>query len=210
MMKTSSLLPSGFRRSRATARFALATAVLAAAPLVARAENVRSYSIEQQQQDIHARIEQGIAYGLITEDEAEELSHREGSIQQHAAGFQRDGTLTSQERDQLRRDLDALHAGVERSLRNTRMKGSPDGYLPDIAGRSTQIGKRIDYGISSGLITRTEAQRLMQRETDIYHREAGFRADGQITQSEKDMLQRDLDALNRDVGRLLNNVRTRR
>lgn len=208
MMKNPS--PFSLRRRHRTAWLALTVAVLTTTPFSATAENVRSYSIEQQQQDIHARIGQGIAYGLITEDEAEELSRRERTIQQRAAGFQRDGMLTPQERDQLRRDLDALHAGVERSLRNTRMKGSPDGYLPDIAGRSTQIGKRIDYGISSGLITRTEAQRLMQRETDIYHREAGFRADGQITQSEKDMLQHDLDALNRDVGRLLNNVRTRR
>ncbi|HEY6772852.1 MAG TPA: hypothetical protein VI140_02660 [Oxalicibacterium sp.] len=210
MMKTSLLFPSKFRRSRATARLALATAVLATTSFFAGAENVRSYGIDQQQQDIHARIEQGIAYGLITQDEADELSRRESSIQQRAAGFRRDGTLTPQERDQLRRDLDALHAGVERSLRNTRMKGSPDGYLPDLAGRATQIGKRIDYGISSGLITRTEAQRLMQRETDIYHREAAFRVDGQITQPEKDMLQHDLEALNRDVERLLKNVRTRR
>src|SRR5690606_15468757 len=107
--------PSKFRRSRATARLALATAVLATTSFFAGAENVRSYGIDQQQQDIHARIEQGIAYGLITQDEADELSRRESSIQQRAAGFRRDGTLTPQERDQLRRDLDALHAGVERS-----------------------------------------------------------------------------------------------
>lgn len=222
MMNNVSFLLSGRRRSRETARRvkwrmkwlvtwpALAAALLAAAPPFAGAENVRSYGIEQQRQDIHARIEQGIAYGLITEEEAEELSRRERNIDSRAAAFQRDGTLTPQERDQLRRDLDALHAGVERSLRNTRMQASPDGYLPDIAGRETQIGKRIDYGIESGLITRTEAQRLMQREADLYRREAQFRMDGQITPSEKDVLQHDLDALERDVGRLLNNVRTRR
>lgn len=199
------------RHYRQTTRRTFLAAVLASCiPHITAAENIRSYSIQQQSQDIHARIEQGIASGLITHTEADELSRREGNIRNRAAGFQRDGVLTSQERDQLRRDLDALRADVERKLRNTQMTGTPDGYLPDIAGRETQIGKRIDYGISTGLITRTEAQRLRQRETDIYRREAGFRVDGRITQSKRDTLQHDLDALNRDVDRLLNNSRQRR
>ena len=174
------------------------------------AERISSYSIDQQQRDIHTRIQQGIDSGLITQDEAQKLSKRERDIQFREARIKSDNYASPQEQDRLQRDLNTLRADVERKLTNNRVAAQPNGYLPEIAGREEQIGKRIDYGISIGLITRTEAQRLRQRENDIYRRETGFRADGRITPSERDQLQRDLDALNRDVDRLLNNGRVQR
>lgn len=174
------------------------------------AERISSYSINQQQHDIHMRIQQGIDVGSITPDEAQKLYKRERDIQVREARIRKDNYASPQERDRLQRDLNALRADVERKMSNNRVAGRPQGYLPDIAGREEQIGKRIDYGISVGLITRTEAQRLRQRENDIYRRETGFRVDGRVTPSERDQLQRDLDALNRDVDRLLNNGRMQR
>lgn len=185
-------------------------ALLSGASALAVAERVSSYSIEQQQRDIHMRIQQGIDTGLITQDEAEKLSRRERDIRFREARIKHDNYASPQERDSLQRDLNALRADVERKLSNNRLSAQPQGYLPDIAGREEQIGKRIDYGISVGLITRTEAQRLRQRENDIYRRETGFRADGRVTPSEREQLQRDLDKLTRDVDRLLNNGRVQR
>ncbi|HWU98061.1 MAG TPA: hypothetical protein VN114_06080 [Oxalicibacterium sp.] len=184
--------------------------LLSGASTLAVAERVSSYSIEQQQRDIHMRIQQGIDTGLITQDEAEKLSRRERDIRFREARIKNDNYTSPQERDSLQRDLNALRADVERKLSNNRLTAQPQGYLPDIAGREEQIGKRIDYGISVGLITRTEAQRLRQRENDIYRRETGFRADGRVTPSEREQLQRDLDKLTRDVDRLLNNGRVQR
>lgn len=202
-------------RSTTKHRGILFASLLLAIPLsgigtFAVAERISSYSIDQQQRDIHMRIQQGIDSGLITRDEAEKLHRRERDIAFREAHIKGDNDVSPQERDRLQRDLNALRADVERKLENNRVAAQPDGYLPDIAGREEQIGKRIDYGISAGLITRTEAQRLRQRENDIYRRETGFRADGRITPSERDQLQRDLDALNRDVDRLLNNSRMQR
>ncbi len=184
--------------------------LLSGASTLAVAERVSSYSIEQQQRDIHMRIQQGIDTGLITQDEAEKLSRRERDIRFREARIKNDNYTSPQERDSLQRDLNALRADVERKLSNNRLSAQPQGYLPDIAGREEQIGKRIDYGISVGLITRTEAQRLRQRENDIYRRETGFRADGRVSPSEREQLQRDLDKLTRDVDRLLNNGRVQR
>lgn len=202
-------------RSTRTYRGALFASLLLAVPLssistCALAERISSYSIDQQQRDIHARIQQGIDSGLITQDEAQKLSKREREIAFREARIKNDNAVSPQERDRLQRDLNALRADVERKLENNRVAAQPGGYLPEIAGREEQIGRRIDYGISIGLITRTEAQRLKQRENDIYRRETGFRADGRITESERDQLQHDLDALNRDVDRLLNNGRMQR
>lgn len=185
-------------------------ALLSGVVTSALAERISSYSIDQQQHDIRMRIQQGIDTGLITQEEAQQLYKRERDIQFREAHIKNDNHASPQERDSLQRDLNALRADVERKMSNNRMAGQPQGHLPDIAGREEQIGKRIDYGISIGLITRTEAQRLRQREKDIYRRETGFRADGRITSSERDQLQRDLDALNRDVDRLLNNGRMQR
>lgn len=198
-------------KKHGTALASLALALLLSGTAAsAIAERVSSYSVDRQQQDIRMRIQQGIAAGLITPDEAQELYGRERDIALREARFKHDGHASSQERDQLRRDLDAMRADVERKLANNRMAGRPEGYLPDIAEREEHIGQRIDHGIATGLITHAEAQRLRQRESDLYRREAGFRADGKITQAESEKLQRDLDALNRDVNRLLDNSRMQR
>lgn len=193
-----------------TARVLAAALLFACFVAPAGAQRINSANIDQQRQEIHLRIQHGIASGLITPDEAQTLAEREQDIANLQAHYPHNGYVSTYQQEQLRRELDALRADVERKIRNNRMTGQPDGYLPDIAGREEQIGQRIDRGIASGLITRTEAQRLRQRETDLYRREAGFRADGRITDSERETLQREVDALNRDVNRLLNNVRIQR
>ncbi len=172
----------------------------------ALAERLSSVSIDQEQQNIRIRIQQGVAAGLITEEGAQALYRRERDIRFREIRFERDGRTSPQERDQLRRDLEIMRVDVERKLANNRVTGRQDAWA-GIDRREEQIGDRIDRGIADGLITRAEAQRLHQRERDIYRREAKFKADGRVTQAEWKKLQGDLDALNRDTDRLLENGR---
>lgn len=78
---------------------------------------------------------------------------------------------------------------------------------PSINHAQEEIHARIQQGIASGRITRAEAQRLHQRERDFQRREARFKSDGVVTRAERQQLRKDLDALERDVDRMLHNER---
>ena len=177
---------------------------LGAAP--AMAQNTNTPGIERTQQEIRARIQQGIASGHITQQEAQELYQQERSIQFREMRFKADGNATPQEREQIRRELDAMRADVERKLANDRFS-TRQNSTPGIDQREENIGARIDRGIASGQITRAEARRLHQRERDIQRLESRYKSDGKVTQAERKKLQRSLKALNEDVNRLLHNER---
>lgn len=70
--------------------------------------------------NIHARIEEGVRSGQITEREAARLFNRERRIERREADFKADGVVTQQERRQLRNELTALRDQVERMMRNDR------------------------------------------------------------------------------------------
>lgn len=190
-----------------TLTLSLAAATLLAGMSVApvMAQGTNTPSIDRTQQEIRARIQQGVASGRITQSEAQELYKRERDIQFREIRIKNDGRATPQEREQLHRDLDAMRADVDRKLTNNRTDGGTN--TPGVDNREDNIGARIDRGIASGRINKAEANRLHQRERDIQRREAQFKRDGRVTPAERQQLRRDLDALNQDVDRLLNNGR---
>lgn len=177
---------------------------LGTAPAIA--ENTNTPGIDRTQQEIRARIQQGVASGHITQQEEQELYQQERSIQFREMRFKTDGNATPQEREQIRRELDAMRADVERKLANNRVSARQDS-TPGIDQREERIGARIDQGIASGQITRAEARRLHQRERDIQRLESRFKSDGTVTQVERKKLRQSLHALNEDVNRLLHNER---
>jgi septal ring factor EnvC (AmiA/AmiB activator) len=190
-----------------TLSFVAATLLTGFGVLPAMAQSTFTPGIDRQQQEIRAQIQQGVASGRITQQEAQELYKRERDIQFREIRIKNDGRATEQERDSLRRDLDAMRADVDRKLNNNRVAGRPGDNTPGIDNREADIHARIENGIASGRITRTEAKRLHQRERDIQRREAKFKSDHRINPVERDKLHRDLDKLSQDVDRLLNNER---
>lgn len=184
----------------------LAAALLASvSALPAMAQN-NTPSIDRTQQDIRARIQQGINNGRITQQEAQELYQQERSIQFREMRFKQDGRASPQEREALRRELDAMSSDVDRKLANNR--GTNGGmHTPGLDNRQERIDTRIDAGVESGRITRSEAKKLHQRERDIQQLERRYKSDGRVTQAERRRLQQDLNKLNADVDRLLHNDR---
>jgi len=83
----------------------------------AMAQGTSTPRIDQAQQAISARIQQGLTSGHITPSEARELYRRDRDIEIRESRFKSDGTVTAQERQQLRADLDRLNADVERTHR---------------------------------------------------------------------------------------------
>lgn len=89
-----------------------------AAPVMA--QGVHTPNIDAHQLALHARIDRGIASGLITRPEAQRLHERDAAIQRMEVRFRNDGSVTRAERAELRREIAALDRDVDRLLSNGR------------------------------------------------------------------------------------------
>lgn len=176
------------------------------APSVAMAQGTNTPRIDQTQQTISARIQQGLASGHITPSEARVLYRRDRDIDMRERRFKSDGRATAQERQELRAELDALSADVERMISNRSVVGQSVN-TNGIDNRQFNISQRINEGVSSGRITRREARRLYSRERDIARQEARFKRNGVVTPQERRRLQNELTKLRKDVERAMNNDR---
>ena len=77
-------------------------------------------AIDNRQDNISQRIDEGVRSGRITQREARRLQRSERNIARHEAAYKRDGVVTPQERRQLRNELVQLNFEVERMMRNDR------------------------------------------------------------------------------------------
>lgn len=179
----------------------------------AMAQGTNTPRIDQSQQAISARIQQGLASGHITPSEAQALYRRDREISMRENQYKANGTATAQERAQLRSDLDHLASEVERLMANRDVvrPGAVGnaGNTPGIDNREYQISQRIDEGIRSGRINQREARKLQRREREIARHEAQFKADGVVTPQERRQLRNEFAALRNEVERMMNNDRRR-
>ena len=184
----------------------LATALfagLSSAPALAQGNYTPG--IDQAQQNISARIQQGLQSGQITPSEAQILYRRDRDIQVRESQFKANGSATQQERQVLRTELSNLSADVERMINNNNNVNTNAARTPGIDNRQENISQRIDEGVRSGRINQREARRLHLRERAIAQHEASYKSDGVVTGQERRQLQQELSALNRDLERMLNN-----
>ncbi|HEY5579999.1 MAG TPA: hypothetical protein VIK56_02385 [Rhodoferax sp.] len=168
----------------------------------AMAQGTNTPRIDQAQQAISARIQQGLASGHITPSEAREFYRRERDIDSRESRFKSDGTATAQERQQLSADLDRLNAEVERMIANRNVVAQP-GNTNGIDNREFNISQRIDEGVRTGRITQREARSLRSRERDVARLEARFKRDGVVTPQERRQLGNALTKLRNDVERMI-------
>jgi hypothetical protein len=166
------------------------------------AQGTNTPRIDQTQQAISARIQQGLASGHITPSEARELYRRDRDIEIRESRFKSDGTVTAQERQQLRADLDRLNAEVERMIANRDVVGQ-SGNTKGIDNREFNISQRIDEGVRSGRISQREARSLRSRERDVARLETRFKRDGVVTPQERRQLRNALTKLRNEVERMI-------
>lgn len=81
-----------------------------------RGKNPASSSLDQRQAQLNDNINRGIAAGLITRGEAQQLQQRQRDISRREARLQASGNLNRVERERLHRDLDALEWETNRLL----------------------------------------------------------------------------------------------
>ncbi|WP_334190897.1 hypothetical protein [Noviherbaspirillum sp.] len=171
------------------------------------AQHASTPGIDNAQQQIRTRIQQGIASGHITPHEAEELHARERNLQYREMQMKRDGNATPQERRQLREELDNMHAEVERKLANRHVAVQPQNGTQGIDRAQYDIRARIQHGIRTGNLTQRESNALFARERQIHRREAAFKSDGVVTQTERQQLREEIAMLSQDVDRMMANRR---
>lgn len=169
------------------------------------AQNTQTPNVDRAQQAISARIQQGLNSGHITPSEAQVLYRRDRDIAAREAYFKSNGQATPQERQQLRAELDALGAEVERMMANNVYSAPREVGTPGLDKQEYRISQLIDEGVRSGDITQREARRLHSRERVIAQHEASFKADGVVTPQERRQLRSELRALRDDVERALHN-----
>jgi hypothetical protein len=174
----------------------------------AMAQGTSTPAIDRAQQAVSARIQQGMASGQITPSEAQVLYRRDREIEIRENRFKADGSASPQERQQLRADLDALNAEVDRMMSNRNARGLYNN-TPGIDNSEFNISQRIDEGIRSGRINEREARRLHDREREIQRHEAAFKSDGVVTQQERRQLRGELTALRDELERMMRNDRRR-
>lgn len=197
-------------KSKFLAASLLASALFAGLGMApALAQGTATPRIDQAQQAITTRIQQGLASGHITPSEAQVLIRRDRDIQMRESAYKSNGRATAQDRQQLRNDLVALNADVERMMVN-RDVARPPGQASDTPGidnRAYQVNQRIDEGIRAGRISPREARKLQSREREIARHESFFKSDGVVTRHERRQLREELDALQADVERMINDDR---
>ncbi len=174
----------------------------------AMAQNTSTPQVDRAQQAISARIQQGLNSGHITPSEAQALYARDRDIAAKEAFFKSNGQATPQERQQLRADLDALGADVERMMANN-VYTRPVANTPGLDNQEYRLSQRIDEGVRDGRISQREARRLHNRERTFQQHEASFKADGVLTQQERRQLRNELSALREEIDRALRNGNNR-
>jgi hypothetical protein len=189
----------------------LATALLAGLGVApAMAQSTNTPGIDNTQQAISARIQQGMQAGRITPSEAQALYARDREISMRESRYKSDGNATPQERQQLRGDLEGLSAEVERMTNNSAVVGQPgnnSGNTPGVDNSQLNISQRIDEGVRAGRISPREARRLHDRERAIERHEVSFKSDGVVTKQERRQLRNEVAALRDQVERMMRHDR---
>lgn len=198
-------------KTKAIALSVLACAMLAGvANTPAMAQNTNTPGIDRAQEEISARIQQGISSGRITRSEADALTQRERELRKRETRMKADGRASPGEREQLRNDLQALRDEVERAINNPRNAGG-GANTPGIDNAEYQARARIEQGVSSGHIRSWEARRLNQRLRDIERMERRFKADGVVSRYERRRLRSEIASLRDDIeAKISDNRRGRR
>jgi hypothetical protein len=194
----------------------LASALLAGlgmSPVMAQGTNTPG--IDNTQQAISARIQQGMQSGRITPSEAQALYARDREISVREMRVKSDGNATPQERQELRNDLAALSGDVERMIANNVVVAPPGGpggpgNTNGLDNQEYNIGQRIDEGVRTGHINQREARNLRSRQHTYERHEASFKADGVVTKQERRQLRAELSALRDQVERMMRNDRRAR
>ena len=139
--------------------------------------------------DQQRRIDQGIASGTLTRQEADLLQDNLNWIKVKFAQLKADGRLNSADR----RELDAMLDRNDKMIANKKHNPIAKVYGEDFQDRIQNQQRRIDQGIASGTLTRQEADLVQDNLNWIKTKYASMKADGRMSRKEIQKLEMMLD-----------------
>lgn len=169
----------------------LAAAVAVSALAVAVPASAQSWqSINQRQDNLDRRIDQGVRNGALTRGEAVRLRAEFNDLVRLEARYRRDGLHYGE-----RVDLDRRFNLLSQRIRYERRDDDDRRGWQNVNAHQRQLDRRIEAGMRSGHISQREARRLHAQFDDIVRAEARYRSNG-LNRWERTDLSRRLDRLN--------------
>lgn len=172
-------------------------------------------NVDTRQAQLDSAITQGINSGYISWSEARSLQTELRRIQDNEQRYTSDGRLSFREANELIADLDALDTKVKAAQatrdRYSRHGGGRyggrygDSGQGSINAQQSVLRQRIDAGVKSGQLTRSESSRLYREEQRISDLEAQMRSSGnRLSFDEQRRLLGELNELSRNITKELN------
>ena len=147
------------------------------------------------------KIEQGIDRGTLNRHEADKLNAELGIILNKIDYMKADGYLCQGERDNINDNLDRLDRDIYKEKHDAVTTGpaAQGDWRGGIRSRIQVSKQKIDQGIQRGSLNRHEADRLNAELGAILNKIDRMKADGYLSQGERDNIKNDLDRLDRDI-----------
>jgi hypothetical protein len=174
---------------------------IAAATVPAATAQAGWQNINQRQEQLDRRIDQGVRTGQLTRAEAVRLRAEFRGIADLENRYRRSAPgLTLAERRDLDRRFDALSRKIRWERQDGQNRPGADNGWWNINQRQAQLDRRIDQGVRSGQLTRAEAVRLRAEFRGIVALEARYRQSRPgLTMAERADLDRRFDVLARKI-----------
>ncbi len=145
------------------------------------------------------RIGEGVENGSLTAGEAARLENKETKLNKEEARFRKgdNGKLTAAERAKLEKQENTLSKDITKQKHDAQTQNTQP--KSEIGKRDREQQKRIGEGIENGSLTAKEAGKLETKEAKLNKQEHRMRADGDMTQKEKEKVNREQNQLSRNI-----------
>ena len=154
-------------------------------------------------QESRQKIEQGIERGSLNRHEADKLNAELGTILNKIDRMKADGYLSQGERDNIKNDLDRLDRDIFKEKHDAVNVAPGRAVQVDwrggIRSRIQESRQKIEQGIERGSLNRHEARKLNKELGKILNKIDRMKADGRLSQGEREKINHDLDGLDRDI-----------
>jgi len=147
------------------------------------------------------KIDQGVQRGTLNRYEADKLNAELGDILNKIDRMKSDGYLSQGERDNIKNDLDRLDRDIfkeKHDAQGTVPAGQGD-WRGGIRSRIEVSKQKINNGIERGTLNRYEADNLVAELNAVLNKIDRMKADGSLSQWERDNIKNDLDRLDRNI-----------
>ena len=154
----------------------------------------------------NARIKQGVKSGQITKEEAKQLRGARKEFRDLMKDARSDGKVTAEERKEIHSALNEMSKDIFEAKHNNDTRAQ----TPGVDSRQSRQSSRIKDGLQSGELTRSEMKGIRSDRQEIRQAERAAKADGVVTQEERQELQGMLNDLSKDIFEAKHNNKRRR